>query len=78
MTGERPTGLLVVRMCDSASQSKVFNAHAVPQGVCENLINALKRLANQHKDGDSPIQSIVTGICERRRTRHCGGPEKLY
>ena len=78
MTGERPTGLLVVRTCDSASQSKVFKAHAVPQGVCENLINALKRLANQHKDGDSPIQSIVTGLCERRRQRHYGGPEKLY
>ena len=28
----------------------------------ENLINALKLLANWQKDGDSPIQSIVTGL----------------
>ena len=31
----------------SASSAKVFKAHAVPQGLCENLINALKLLANQ-------------------------------
>ena len=62
-----PNRLLVVQTGDSASQAKVFKAHAVPQGVCENLINALKLLANQQKDGDSPIQSIVTGLCERSR-----------
>ena len=42
--------------------AKVFRAHAVPQGLCENLINALKVLANQQKDGDSPIQNIITGL----------------
>ena len=31
------------------------------------LINALKLLANQQTDGDSPIQSIVTGLHERSR-----------
>ena len=41
--------------------------HAAPQGLCENSINALKLLANQQKDGDSPIQCIVTGLCERSR-----------
>ena len=55
----------------SASQAVVFKAHAVPQGVCVcvcgNLVSALKLLANQLKDGDSPIQSIVTGLCERSR-----------
>ena len=43
--------LLVVQTVASASQAKVFKADAVPQGVCENLINALKRCANQQKDG---------------------------
>ena len=62
-----PSRLLVVPTGDSASQADVFKAHAVPQGVCENLINALKLLANQQNDGDSPIQSIVTGLCERSR-----------
>ena len=51
----------------SASQAKVFKAHAVPQGLCENLINALRLLAKHQKDGDSPVQSIVTGLCERSR-----------
>ena len=49
----------------SASQAKVFHARAVPQGLCENLINAPKLLANQQKDGDSPIQSVVASFCER-------------
>ena len=46
---------------------KVFKAHAVPLGLCDNLINALKVLANQQKDGDCPIQSIVTGVHESCR-----------
>ena len=62
-----PNRLLVVQTGDSAIQAKVFKAHAVPQSVCENVINALKLLANQQKDCDSPTQSIVTGFCERSR-----------
>ena len=62
-----PNRLLVVPTGDSASQAKVFKAHAVLRGVCENLIIALKLLPIQQKDGDSPIQSIVTGFCGRCR-----------
>ena len=62
-----PNRLVVVQTRDSASQAKVFKAHAVPQGLCENLINAFKLLANQPKDGDSPVQSIVAKLCERSR-----------
>ena len=51
----------------STSQAKVFKARAAPQGLFENFINVLKLLANQQKDVDSPIQSIVTGFCERSR-----------
>ena len=58
---------VVVETDVSASQAKVFKAHAAPQGLCENLINALKLLANQQKDVESPIQSIATGLCERSR-----------
>ena len=46
-------------------EAKVFRADAAPQGVCDNLINALKLLTNQQKDGESPIQSIITGLHER-------------
>ena len=64
-----PNKLLVVQTGDSASQAKVFKARAVPQGVCvcENFIVALKLLANQQKGGDSPVQIIVKGHCEKIR-----------
>ena len=62
-----PYRLLVMQPGDSASQAKVFKANTVLQGLCENLINALKLLANQQRDGDSLLQSIVTGLCERSR-----------
>ena len=40
-----PSRILVVQIGTNASQAKVFKAHA--HGLCENLINALKLLANQ-------------------------------
>ena len=50
----------MVQTSESAAQAKVFRAHAAPQGLCENLINAIKLLANQQEDGEGPVQSIVT------------------
>ena len=35
----------------------------------KTLINALKLLANQQKDGDSPIQDIIMGLKEKCRER---------
>ena len=49
---KQPNRLLVVQTGDSIEQAKVFKAHAVPQGLCANLINAMKLLANQQEDGD--------------------------
>ena len=63
-TGERPPGCW---WCNS----KVFRAHATPPGLCDKLVNALKVLANQQKNGDSPIQSIVTGLHERSFNNSC-------
>ena len=51
-----PNRILVVQLGANANEVKVFEAHAAPLGLCDNLINALKLLANQQKDGDSPIQ----------------------
>ena len=42
--------------CQCQLRKKVFKALAAPRGLCENLVNMLKLLANQQKDGDSPIQ----------------------
>ena len=61
-----------------ANEAKVFTAHAAPLRICDNLINALKLLANQQKDGDGPKQSIVTGLHERSRKRHHGRVKKLF
>ena len=62
-----PNRLLVAQTGSSSSQAKVFKEHAVPQSLCENLIHALTLLANQQKDGDSPVQSIVAKLCQRNR-----------
>ena len=60
-----PERILVVQLDTNEDEATVFRAHAVPQGLCENLINALKLLVNQQRDGDSP--NIVTGLRERSR-----------
>ena len=59
---KQPNRLLVVQTGESINQAKVFKAHAVPQGLCANLINALTLLANQQEDGDGLIQNIVTNL----------------
>ena len=52
---------------ESFEQAKVFKAHAVPQGLRANLINALKLLANQQEDGDGFLQNIVTSVREAEK-----------
>ena len=47
---------------ESVELAKVFKAHAVHQGLCENLINALKLLANQQEDGDGLLRNVVTNL----------------
>ena len=56
-----------VQTGDGIEQAMVFKAHAVPQGLCENLTNALKWLANQQEDGDGLLQNIVTNLCKGSR-----------
>ena len=62
-----PNRILVVQLGVNANEAKVFKAHVAQLGLCDNLIYALKLLANRQKDGDSPIQSIVTGLHEWNR-----------
>ena len=45
--------------------------------MCDNLINALKLLANQQKDGDSPVEMVVQGLQERSRLRIMDGLRKF-
>ena len=67
MNGERPTGYWWYKRVPVPVKQKVFKAHVVPQGECENLIYGLMQSAKQQKDGDSSIQSIATGLCARSR-----------
>ena len=52
---------------ESSEQAKVFKAHVVPQGLCANLMNALKLLANQQEDGDGLLQNIVKDLGKESR-----------
>ena len=56
--------ILAQTICFKYVKAKVFRAHAVPQGLCDNLINALKLQANQQRDGDCPTPDIVAGLQE--------------
>ena len=55
--------ILVVQIGVNANEAKVFKAHATPLGLCDNLINALKLLANQQRDGDCPIGKASSQVC---------------
>ena len=44
--GRAPNRILVVQIGVNANEAKVFKAHATPLVLCDNLINALKLLAN--------------------------------
>ena len=52
-------------------------AHAAPQGTCDNLVNSLKLLTNQQKDGGSPVDKIVTGLLEQSRKGVMDGLRKF-
>ena len=53
---------------------EVFKTHAVPhQGLCGNLINALKLLATKQEDGDGLILNIVTNLGKGSREGSHGG-----
>ena len=55
---------LVVRDSTDRREAKVIRTHAAPNGVCDNLINALKLMANQQKDGDCSVNMVVQGFSE--------------
>ena len=54
---ESANRILVVQLCANANEENVLGVHAAPLGLCDNLVNALKLLAIQQKDGVSQVQS---------------------
>ena len=51
--------------------------HTLHKGMCDNLINSLKLLTNQQKDGESPLENIVTDLLEKSRKAMMDGPRKF-
>ena len=64
---KQPKKLLVVQTGDNIDQAKVFKAYAVHQGLCANVMNALKLLANQQENGDGLLQNVVKDLGEESR-----------
>ena len=58
-------------------EAKVFRAHGAPQGTCDDLINALKLLTNQQKDGDSPLQKIASCLLEKKPQQNFGRAQEV-
>ena len=78
MIGSNGTGLWSYKEVIVLIRAKVFKAHAVPQGLCANLINALKLLANQQEDGDGLLQNIVKDLGEGSRKGLTDGLRELF
>ena len=66
-TIRNPTSVLVIQASKDRNEAKVFRAQAPPKGTCENLVNALKLLANHQQNGDSPVNMMVQGFSEKCR-----------
>ena len=60
-----PNRILVIHDSTDRREATGFRAHAAPHGVCDNLFNALKLLANQQQGGDSLVEVLVEGLQER-------------
>ena len=56
----------------NAHEAGVFKAHPAPLGLCDNMVTAVKRLANQQKAGDRPIESAGYN----RSAVDVGGPRR--
>ena len=63
-----PNSVLIVQDSTDRSEAKVFRAHVPHKGVCENLMNADKFLANQQIKSDSLAEVPVQGLQERSRS----------
>ena len=72
-----PNRILAMQDSTDHREANVFRAHAAPHGVCDNLINAPKPLANLHQDG-SPVNVLVEGLQARSRLKNDGSAAKVH
>ena len=72
-----PNRVLVLQDDKNSRNVEVFRAHAAPQGMRDNLINALKRLTNKELGGDSAVKMVVPGLLEKSRHRTMDGAQEV-
>ena len=60
-----PNTVLVIAGQLEPQRGKSFSSHAPPQGARENLVCALKLLANQQTGGDSLVDTLFEGLQEQ-------------
>ena len=66
------TESLAIQDSTDHRNANVFRAHAAPQGMGDNLMNALKWQSNE-KMGDCPVRMIVPGSLEQSRRKLMDG-----
>ena len=62
-----PNRILVVQLGTNANEAKVFRAHAAPQGLCENLINALEAAGEAADGWRQPDSEHCDGLARSRK-----------
>ena len=72
-----PNRILVIQAGVDPREAKVFRAHCAPEGLCDHLLTVLKLLSNEQKDGDGPVESIVTVLREKSRKGGMDGLRKF-
>ena len=49
------------------TEKRKYFKHTLHRKECDNLVNVQKLLTNQQKDGDGPLENIVTGLLVQGR-----------
>ena len=64
-TGKTRTDFWSYRTARTPSEAQVFRAHASLRGACENLMCAVKILANQQTAGGILVDTFLDGLQEQ-------------
>ena len=75
---KNPNSVSAIRDSTDRSEANMFRAHAPPQGACENLVCALKLLAQQQTRGDSPVQVLVEVLQEQSSLKMMDDLRKIH
>ena len=68
-----PDRILVIRDSTGRREAKVFRTHDAPHGACDNLVKALKLLANQQPGGVAVPWGGGGGSSRKKQVKNYGG-----